>query len=42
MDHFMDGKYNKLMDSAKVRIALWAVCFSVWAGATIGLLKIAV
>ena len=42
MERFMDGRYNQLMDSAKMRVTLWAVCFSVWAGVTIGLLKFGV
>ena len=42
MEKYMDGKYNKILDSMQVRFALWAVCFTAWAGVSYGLLKIAV
>jgi len=41
MDQFMEGKYNQLLDSAKVRFSLWAVCFTVWVTCSYGLLKLA-
>ena len=42
MEKFMEGQYNRLMDSAGVRVTIWAVCFSVWAVAAFGMFKLVI
>ena len=38
MDRFMDGKYNKVLDSLAVRASLLALAFVGWVVVGVGLL----
>ena len=41
MEKFMDAKYNKILDSAWLRVSLIAVGFATWLAAGVGMLKYA-
>jgi hypothetical protein len=42
MDRFMDGKYNQLLDSVGLRVALNVTAFALWLGAAFALVKVGI